>query len=64
MDVFTVSLIVLLVLSIVLWVWAVYDLRKSRIATNSKLVWLVVLLFLPMIGPMVYFQMIKKQKYA
>lgn len=60
MDVFTVSLIVLLVLSIVLWVWAVYDLRKSRIATNSKLVWLVVLLFLPMIGPVVYFQINKQ----
>lgn len=60
MDVLTVSLIVLLVLSIVLWVWAVYDLRKSRIATNSKLVWLVVLLFLPMIGPVVYFQINKQ----
>jgi len=48
---------ILIVLSVILWVWAVYDINKTRIRNKISLLWLLLILVFPMIGPIIYFQM-------
>ncbi|MBN2616621.1 MAG: PLDc N-terminal domain-containing protein [Bacteroidales bacterium] len=50
-------MVLLIVLSAILWVWAVYDINKTRIHTKMSLLWLLLVLIFPMIGPLIYFQM-------
>jgi len=50
-------MIILVVLSAFLWVWAVYDINKTRIRNKISLLWLLFVLFFPVIGPIIYFQM-------
>lgn len=50
-------LALLLVLTIVLWIWAVVDILKAEFKNPSlKLVVIVALLIAPVIGSVVYFQ--------
>ena len=53
MDVLPVTLIVL---SVILWVWAVYDINKTRIRNEISLIWLLLVFAFPLIGPIIYFQ--------
>jgi len=50
-------IVILIVLSAILWIWAVYDINKTRIRNRISLLWLLVVLFFPIIGPIIYFQM-------
>jgi Flp pilus assembly protein protease CpaA len=49
--------IILIGLSAILWIWAVYDINKARIQNRISLLWLLLVLVFPMIGPIIYFQM-------
>lgn len=50
-------LALLLVLTIVLWIWAVVDILKAEFKNPSlKLIVIVALLIAPVIGSVVYFQ--------
>lgn len=52
----------LIILAGVLWVWAIYDLNKTRsIEPHKRTFWLMSLYILPIIGPITYFQV--KRKY-
>lgn len=57
MDILTILIIVLLLLAVFLWVWVIYDISKTRTPTSNKLFWLAIILFIPLIGPIIYFQM-------
>jgi hypothetical protein len=47
---------VLGILSIILWIWALVDaLGNSRLQGTEKLVWVIVILFLPLLGSILYF---------
>ncbi|MCH7410140.1 PLDc N-terminal domain-containing protein [Belliella sp. DSM 111904] len=46
-----------------LWIWAVVDLLKSEFKDNStKLLWLLLLIFLNPLAPFLYFHLSRKQK--
>ncbi len=47
--------LILISLVIILWFWALIDIARSRfISTTMNLVWLVFVLFCPVIGTMIY----------
>ena len=49
---------ILIILSFILWIWAVYDMYVNR--TNKSLIWLFLILIFPLIGPIIYFQLKRK----
>jgi cell division protein FtsX len=46
----------------VLWIWALIDLLKSEFTGHNKLIWLLVLIFLPLLGLILYYFIGRKQK--
>ena len=49
------------ILAIILWIWAVFDITKSRFKNSiMKIVWLLIVLFFPVFGSIFYFQLRKK----
>ncbi|MGW8123990.1 PLDc N-terminal domain-containing protein [Roseivirga echinicomitans] len=49
-----------ILLSISLWVWALVDLSKSRFKSGrANLTWLIIILFSPVVGAILYFQLKK-----
>jgi hypothetical protein len=47
----------------VLIVVAILDLIKSRIPTNTKLLWLIVILIAPVLGSLIYLILGRKNKF-
>ena len=59
MDYF--MIIGMILLTIGLWFWALIDITKSRFKDQTmKTVWLLVVLFFPILGSIFYFQLRKK----
>ena len=57
------ELIVLLgVFHFILWLIATIRILTSKFVGNYKIIWLLVVLVVPVIGPIAYFAMGKKQK--
>ena len=57
------ELIILLVLvQGVPWIIAFIDILRNDFAGNNKLIWLLVVIFVPIIGPIAYFFIGRKQK--
>ena len=57
------ELILLLVLvQGVPWIIAFIDILRSDFQGNNKLIWLIVIIFVPIIGPIAYFFIGRKQK--
>ena len=51
-------IIVLIILALVIVFWAIIDIAKSRFKNpNNRTIWLVVVLLLPILGSILYFQM-------
>ncbi|KOF02036.1 hypothetical protein OB69_15035 [Roseivirga seohaensis subsp. aquiponti] len=49
-----------ILLAIVLWAWALLDLSKSRFKSGrANLIWLSIILFSPVMGSILYFQLKK-----
>jgi hypothetical protein len=44
------------------WIIAFIDILRSEFRGNNKLIWLIVILFVPVIGPIAYFFIGRKQK--
>jgi hypothetical protein len=40
--------------SFVLWIWALISALSSNMSSTEKLVWVVVIIFVPVIGPILY----------
>lgn len=52
---------VLIILALVLWVWAVYDINISRLkGKNHQNKWLLAVVIFPLLGPILYFQLKRK----
>ncbi len=52
----------LLILVVPLWIIALVDVLKSDFKGNDKLIWLLVVIFLPFVGSLCYFFIGRKQK--
>jgi len=50
------------VATIVLIIWALVDILKSEFTGSNKVIWVLVVLFLPIIGSILYFVIGRKQK--
>ncbi len=55
-------LILFVLLPAVLWVIALVDILKSNFRNDNKLIWILVVVFLPIIGAVLYFIIGRKQK--
>ena len=55
-------LILFVLLPTILWIVALVDILKSEFQGYNKLIWVVVVIFLPIIGSILYFIIGKSQK--
>jgi hypothetical protein len=46
----------------VLWLWALVDILKSEFKGHNKIIWLLLVIFVPVVGFILYFLIGKKQK--
>ncbi|MCI4444785.1 MAG: PLDc N-terminal domain-containing protein [Candidatus Aminicenantes bacterium] len=61
------ELIVILLLflglpQLILFIVALVDILKSEFAGNDKLIWILLIIFLPLLGPILYFLIGRKNK--
>ena len=57
----TVLIIGFIILTIVLWTWAILDITKSKFKNPvMNIIWLLAVLFFPALGSIMYFQLRKK----
>jgi Phospholipase_D-nuclease N-terminal len=54
--------ILFMLLPFVFWVWALIDVLKSEFMGNNKIIWLLVVIFVPLIGIIAYYFVGTKQK--
>ena len=52
----------ILFIPVLLWFLALVDCLKSTFNGNDKLVWVVVILFFPVVGPLLYFIIGRRQR--
>jgi cytochrome bd-type quinol oxidase subunit 2 len=57
-------LLVFCLIIVSMWVIALVDILRNDFKGNDKLVWLIVVIFLPVIGAICYFIIGKKQKIS
>lgn len=50
----------LILLSTIFWVWMIIDCATRKMKDNDKIVWILVLIFLHVIGAAVYYFVIKR----
>lgn len=50
------------IVMIVLWIWALYDILTSSFSGNKKIIWVLVVIFLPILGTILYFLIGRSQK--
>jgi hypothetical protein len=51
-----------LLVPLILWIIALVDCLKSEFSGNNKLIWVIVILFFPVVGPILYFLMGRGQR--
>ncbi len=51
-----------LIIPLLLWIIALVDCLKSEFSGNDKVIWVIVILFFPVVGPILYFIIGRKQK--
>jgi len=56
------EIIFIILLPIVLWIWALVDCLKSNFESTNKLIWVVVIILLPVLGPILYFLVGRSQR--
>ncbi|WP_336245963.1 PLD nuclease N-terminal domain-containing protein [Mangrovimonas futianensis] len=52
----------LLLLSIGLWIYCLIDILKNKFAQNDKLIWVLVVIFIPLLGSLLYLFIGKNKK--
>ena len=51
----------IIILTFIIWSWAIIDLLKSEFKNlKIRAIWLIIILFFPIIGPIIYFQLRKE----
>ncbi|WP_435803305.1 PLDc N-terminal domain-containing protein [Polaribacter sp.] len=54
-------ILVCVILTIILWFWAIFDITKSRVKNQTtQKIWLLTVLIFPVFGSLVYFQLKRK----
>ena len=56
------SELILILLPAVLWIIALVDILKSNFQESNKIIWVLVVIFLPILGAILYFFIGKTQK--
>ena len=57
----TTLIIGFVILTILLWFWAIIDISRSRFKNpNMNTIWLLAVLFFPVLGSILYFQLRKR----
>lgn len=56
------EILLFVLLPIILWVWALVDCLKSEFQGSNKLIWIIVIIFLPVLGPILYFLVGRSQR--
>jgi Phospholipase_D-nuclease N-terminal len=46
--------VLIAIASFVLWIWALVSALSSNMQSTEKLIWILVIIFLPVIGPILY----------
>ncbi len=52
----------ILLISIGLWIYSLIDILKSSFEKNDKIIWILVVLFVPILGPILYIFIGRKRK--
>jgi len=47
----------------IVWLVALVDILRSEFTGNNKIIWLLVVIFVPLIGAILYFLIGRRQKY-
>ncbi|MGM0551722.1 MAG: PLDc N-terminal domain-containing protein [Bacteroidota bacterium] len=53
-------IILLISLATFLWGWAIYDINRLNRRKRTQSLWLMVVIFFPILGPILYFQLKKR----
>jgi len=48
----------------ILWLWALIDILKGNFSGTNKVIWLLLVLFIPFLGMFLYFVIGRKQKIS
>lgn len=51
-----------LLVILIIWIGVLVDILRNQFSDNNKLIWLLVVLFLPLVGPLLYLMMGRNQK--
>lgn len=51
---FLILWLILAIAALVLWIWALIDIIGSPMSVGAKILWLLVIFFLPLIGSIIY----------
>ena len=57
-------LLLFFLLPTILWITALMDILKNNFQKDNKLIWTLVVVFLPIVGAVLYFIIGRKQKIA
>lgn len=55
-------IVLLFVLFVPIWLIALVDILRNDFKGNDKLIWLLAIIFVPLLGPILYFILGRKQK--
>ncbi len=47
---------------LVIWIWALIDILKSEFTGNNKIIWLLLVIFIPLLGVILYYFIGRDQK--
>jgi hypothetical protein len=56
------EILLFIFLPLILWIWALVDCLKSEFKGSNKIVWVIVIIFFPVVGPILYFLIGRGQK--
>ena len=54
--------ILLILLNLILWIVAFFDVLRNKFTWSNKLIWLIAITFVPLLGVIAYFFIGKKKK--
>ena len=58
------SALALFIPALIVWVWAIVDCLQSRLKTEEKVLWVVIIVFLHIVGALLYFLLSQRIKGA
>lgn len=63
-DSMNVLILTLIILSVILWGWALYDINISRLRGDRlQPLWLMLIVVFPSIGPLIYFRVKRRKRF-